>query len=264
LPGMYLYFQIKRVLVSDRTILAIKQGTSLDEARKTLGIAARHEFTVSQPDGTYTLISCLGPDPDGTHFLYLFHNQAMEKMISFPRAELERFPYRGTTASRIKPWAVDDQTRIIKAIAAPAWSQTDIIRALKPNPYTGPGESWDLVPAALFVGIATAGPIQFRFMNYERNEYRVNFDYLSRYDGCKASLGMSGEEVEAMFGKPLRVFSGKDGEIVRIFGRTKIFEVNTSCAFSGMAIVIDAQDRVIAVYRDGFFNHNWAGRSESY
>jgi hypothetical protein len=260
--GVPFYFQIRKVLVSDKTILAIKKGAFLDEVKNVLGIAARHEFTVSLPNGTYTLISCLGTDPDGNRFWFLFHDQVLEKMIYPLPPPSERVPYEGTTATRGKSWDIDDQTRIINTIAGPALTQDQVAADLKP--YDGKGESWSVVPAALIVAVLTAGPIQFRYMDYIRDEYKVNFDYLSRYDGCKASLGMSGEQIEAMFGKPLRVFYGKNGEIVRIYGRTRVFDLNWSYRFSGLAIVIDTQDHVTAVYGDQFFDDSWAGRSESY
>jgi hypothetical protein len=251
-----------KMFVPEKTLLAIENGSTLDQVRKTLGNAARHEFTVTRPNGTYTFISCLGPDPDGNRIGFLFHDQVLEKMVYPLGPVVERVPYQGTTASRVKSWDINDQTRITKTIAAPPLPQAQLLSDLQP--YDGKGESWSLVPAALVVGAVTSGPFQFRYMERAWNEHKVNLSYLSRYDGCNASLGITGEEIEAIFGKPLRVFSSDKGEHIRIYGQVGEFEVRPSIAFKGMAVVNDAQDRVIAVYSDQYFDDSWAGRSEPY
>jgi hypothetical protein len=78
-----------------------------------------------------------------------------------------------------------------------------------------------------------------------------------RYDGCQANLGMNIEDIEKLYGKPLRVFTTKNGQTARIYGDTRYLEINSLLAFGGMAVVNDAQGRVTAIYSHQFFNDGW-------
>jgi hypothetical protein len=71
---------------------------------------------------------------------------------------------------------------------------------------------------------------------------------------------MSNQDVEVLYGKPLRVITTKNGETARIYGESvesRELQVNPQLAFTGMAVVSDANGRVIAVYSHVFFNDEW-------
>jgi len=257
-----LYRQLYSGTVKSTTILSLTKGESFKDARTKLGPAVRHEFTVTQPEGTYTLVSCLGPDPDGSRFWFLFHNGILEKRIHPPEASIDIVAYQGTTASLMESWDIDDQGRISDAIDGPDLTDQQITNDL--TPYSGKGESWNVVPAFLIVGMLTPASVQTRYMKHMQDEYRANAEFLRRYDGCRVQLGMSGVTIEAMFGKPMRIFAGKNGETVRAYGRAKVFDVRPENRFSGMAVVNDSKDRVTAVYGDQFFADKWAGREGSF
>jgi len=100
---------VKRLTVSEQTFLAITNGLSLDVVVDTLGISAFHSFTVAGTNGTHTLISCHTAG-DLSVFWLLFRDKRLIKIIvpfTLP-GYLEKYPYQGTTATRIKPWAIDD------------------------------------------------------------------------------------------------------------------------------------------------------------
>jgi len=78
-----------------------------------------------------------------------------------------------------------------------------------------------------------------------------------RYDGCRANLGMNTEDIEKLYGKPLRIFTTKNGETARIYGDTRYLDINSLIAFTGMAVVSDSKGHVTAIYSNGFFNDEW-------
>jgi hypothetical protein len=247
---------VKKLTVSEKTFLAITNGESFEAATNILGIAARLEFMAAETNGNYTLINCFVPDADGPSFWLLFRDKKLFKIIkpfSFPE-QMETYPYEGTTASRIKSWDIDDPgitQRIRKVIDAPNITHDDIINDLRPNTNTTSG-SWNVFPAFILSGwFWKVGP------KIEK-DYKANEQLLEHYYGCQANLGLSAEDVEKLYGKPLRVFSTKNGETARIYGDTRHLEfMNSLLSFIGLAIVTDAKGRVTAIYSDWFFNEEW-------
>src|SRR5271154_2336749 len=134
----------KKLTVPEKTFLAITNGSSLDAVTNILGIAGRHEFTVSEKKTNYTLIDCRecpnGNVDDDNDIYLLFRDNILVKMmrpVSFPELR-ETYPYEGTTATRAKPWDIGDTPRLFrKAINAPALTQSEMIDYLKP--YDGKG-----------------------------------------------------------------------------------------------------------------------------
>lgn len=246
---------VKRLTVPEKTFLTITNGLSLDVMRSTLGIAARHEFTITESNANYTLVSCFVPDADGPNFWLLFRDKTMIKIIqpfSFPEL-LETYPYQGTTASRVKSWDIDDagiMGRVRKIIDAPELTHDELLNALKP--YNGKGmQPLNILPAFLLTGYAK------RMAPQIEKGYEINEELSKRYDGCQANLGMSTEDIEKLYGKPLRVFTTKNGQTARIYGDTRYLEINSLLAFGGMAVVSDAKGQVTAIYSHQFFNDEW-------
>jgi hypothetical protein len=145
----------KALIVPAKTFLAVTNGMSLSAVRDTFGIAARHEFTASSDEREYILISCLvGMDDnidDSLPFCMLFRDNILIKLISPVPAELEEYPYEETTATRVKPWDIEDTKRVMESINAPALTHAQIIDDLRP--YKGPGmERMSVLPAFLLTG----------------------------------------------------------------------------------------------------------------
>jgi len=246
---------VKRLTVPEKTFLAITNGTSLDMVRNTFGIAASHSFTVAETGGNYTLISCFVRNADGPSFWLLFRDKMLFKIIkpfSFPEL-IETYPYRGTTATRAKSWDIDDPAingSITKIIDASALTRDEIVNDLKP--YSGAGmEPLNILPAFLLSGYLWRGLPQLE------KGYEINEELSKRYDGCRANLGMNTEDIEKLYGKPLRIFTTKNGETARIYGDTRYLDINSLIAFTGMAVVSDSKGHVTAIYSNGFFNDEW-------
>ena len=248
---------VKNLTVSEKTFLAITNGESFEAITNILGIAARHEFTAIGTNGNYTLIYCFVPDADGPSFWLLFRDEALLKIIkpfTFPEL-LETYPYEGTTASRIKSWDIDDagiSERIGKVINAPAMTHDQILDDLRPDTHTTSG-SWNVFPAFILSGFL------WKSASYIEKDYETNEELLKHYDGCQAKLGMSAEDIEKLYGKPLRVFITKNGETARIYGDggTRELQVNPQLVFAGLAIVSDAKGHATVIYSDWFFNEEW-------
>jgi hypothetical protein len=248
---------VKNLTVPEKTLLAITNGESLVTITGNLGIAARHVFTAAETNGNYTLISCYFSG--GDNFLwFLFHDKTLIKVIapfSFPKL-VETYPYEGTTASRIKSWDIDDPGiagRITKLIDAPALTRDQIIDYLRPDTNTT-SRSWNVFPAFILSGFLWKAASQIE------KDYETNESLLEHYDGCQANLGMSADDVEKLYGKPLRVFVTKNGETARIYGygETRELQVNPQLVFAGMAIVCNTNGHVTAIYSGyPFFNDGW-------
>jgi hypothetical protein len=248
---------IKRLTVPEKTLLAITNGVSFEAITNTFGIAARLEFTCAETNGNYTLISCYFAGGDNALWL-VFHDKALMKIIepfSFPEL-LETYPYQGTTATRIKSWDIDDpgiNDRVKKVIDAPALTHEEVAAELRPYTNADPSSSSSVTPVFLFSGILGKEAPQIE------KDYAINESLLDRYNGCSANIGMDTNEVEKLYGKPLRVFATKSGEIVRIYryGETRELQVNPQLVFRGLAIVSDAKGQVTAIYSNGFFDDKW-------
>jgi len=249
---------VKRLTVSEQTFLAITNGLSLDVVVDTLGISAFHSFTVAGTNGTHTLISCHTAG-DLSVFWLLFRDKRLIKIIvpfTLP-GYLEKYPYQGTTATRIKPWAIDDvviMEWVKEIVDAPALSHEQMKDYLKP--YSGVSSHpniFSILPAFILSGIAEKMAPQIE------KDYKINEELATRYNGCLANLGMDTEDVEKLFGKPLRVFTTKNKQTVRIYGYgdNRELQVNPQLAFNGMAVVNDTNGHVMAIYSHEFFNAKW-------
>jgi hypothetical protein len=258
---------VKKLTVSKETFLTITNGSSLNAVTNILGIAARHEFTVSERKTNYTLIDCRecpnGKVDDDNDIYLLFRDNILVKMmrpVSFPEL-LETYPYEGTTATRAKPWDIGDTPRLVrKTIDAPTLTQSEMVDYLKP--YDGKGmEPMNILPAVA-LAVVIAGPVGLSNMDKSMkqlvNDYATNVLFLKLYDGCRASLGMSVEKVDALYGKPLRVFPMKNGQTARIYGDIREFEnLHPGEQFSCVAVVFNALGNVTAIYSDGYFCDDW-------
>src|ERR1035441_3132207 len=82
---------VKKLAVPEKIFLAITNGSSLDVVKDAMGIAARHEFTVSERKIKYDLIDCwVCPSSnmdDVSDFWLLFRDNTLVKImspVSFP------------------------------------------------------------------------------------------------------------------------------------------------------------------------------------
>ena len=243
---------ISDLTVSEKTFSTITIGESIGKARDTLGIAARHEFTVLEPDGEYSLICCYFSGGD-SFFWLLFRDRTLLKIIapfSFPEL-VETYPYEGTTATRLKSWDIDDpgvNVRIRRVIDSPALTRDQIHDCFHQDTNT---TSWNVFPAFLLSGYLWKAAPQME------KDYETTERLFKQYDGCQAELGMRTEDTEKLYGKPKRIFTAKNGDIAQIYGGVQELQVNPQLAFTGMVVVSDKNGRAKAIYSHMFFNDEW-------
>jgi hypothetical protein len=247
---------VKKLTVAENDLLAITNGESLDTITNQFGVAARLEFTAAEKNGVFTLVGCYTFEGENALWL-VFRDGTLIKIIesfSFPEL-METYPYQGTTASRIKSWDIDDpgiEERINKVVDAPALTHQEAVNDLKP--YNGAGsEPLNILPALVLTGIGEKMTSQLE------KDYDLNEKLLEDYNGCKANVGMSAEQVEKIYGKPLRILTAKNGTTARIYGynESRELQVNPQLAFAGIAVVSDEKGRVTAIYGHVFFNEEW-------
>jgi len=245
---------VKKQCVSEETVLAVANAASLSEVKNILGSSTRHEFTVSATDGEYTLISCYVDIGQGISVWFLFRNGTLVKVPAWVPYDMEEIPYEGTTWRRRKSWGIEDTTRVQKVIAARSMTPDQLrtyFASLQPDKRTA-GEPENIMPAFLLTGY-------FKKMGPRiKKDYETNEELRKRYDGCRANLGMSIEQVDELFGKPLRNFSTKDGYPVRIYGEVRRLEVDPQYRFSCVVVVFDAGGRSANIYSHGFVDDAWA------
>lgn len=241
--------------------LSVTNETSLAEVRKMLGIAVRHQFTVSDGGHRWTLIRCLlhtGRVESRAYYQMLFKDDRLLKIIAHVDWwKREDVPYRASFRSRTKPWDVEDMTGVRMALRAPALTPSQIREELKAKresmaKYRGQGN----IP--LVVGVLLAPLMAPGYIAGELRDGPLNADLRARFDGCRSSLGMTVKEVDDLYGAPVYVFATATGRAVRIYGDYRVLKnVNTELRFSFVAVVFDPNGRTERVNCDLFFCIDW-------
>jgi hypothetical protein len=242
--------------VSEDLFLSITNGSSLTEVRKELGSAVRHQFTVAENGHTWTLIRCFlhtGAEESYTFYQLLFCDDALVKTIGLIQMEREEYPYQGTTATRSKSWDVEDLKYVTKAIDAPVVTHEQIRADIKEaratmEKFKGQAN----IPAAVLL------PFDRASGERANKEFPINEELRQRYDGCRASIGMTIKEVDALYGEPLRAFTTGTGRAARIYGDHRYSDdMDHFLMFSYVAVVFDPEGRVANTYSDLFFCNDW-------
>jgi hypothetical protein len=245
---------LKNLTVPEKFFLTITNGSSLDAVRNAMGLAARHEFTISENTANYTLIKCsVSPDnknDDVTSFDLLFCNNLLIKIIDVP------------WFGRARPLNIKNNPELIRnTISTQALAQAEILNKLRP--YHDKEGSIGMMGGVFITSCAVLlAPVTWAFMLENlmdsKGEYKANNELVKQYDGCRASLGMSAAEVDALYGKPLRILSMKNGEIARVYGDNQdLDDVEPWLRFSCVAVVFNSQENVKAIYSDDFFEDEW-------
>ncbi|EFK06468.1 conserved hypothetical protein [delta proteobacterium NaphS2] len=250
----------QRQFVDENVFLSITNGSSLGDVTSKLGPAVRHQFTTIEDGNTWTLIKCfLHTSEEESYSFYqlLFRDGLLVKMIGWIKKEREEYVYNGTTATHAKPWEIEDGKYVKMAIEAPAVTPDQIRKMFKDaqetmQRYKDEGN----IPRWLGALFAPA------FRAKAKKGYLVNEKLRQKYDGCKVPIGMTSNEVEALYGEPLHSFSTEKGNTARIYGDNQYLgnSVDSFLIFSYVAVLFDSENRVNAVYSDGFFCNDWYPR----
>ena len=247
----------RRQFVDEEVFLSITNGSSLGDVKARLGPAVRHEFTAAETGHIWTLIKCFlhtGEEESYSFYQLLFRDAILVKTIGWIQMEREEYPYRGTTATRAKPWSIDDATYVRKAIEATAVTPGQIRTKLKDARETmerhkGEGN----IPRSVGHLFAPS------FRKLEKEGHPVNEKLRQQFDGCKVSVGMTTNEVQALYGTPLHSFTTEKGNTAQIYGDDRYLgnSVDSFLVFSYVAVLFDPDGRVAAVYSDAFFCKDW-------
>ena len=243
--------------VDEETFLSITNGTSLADVKMKLGPAVRHQFTSVQEGHTWTLIRCFlhtGDEESYTFYQLLFRDDALLKTIGWIQMEREVYPYQGTTATRSKAWDIEDSKYVRKAIEAPAVAPEQIRTKLKDaretmEAHKGEGN----IPRVVGYLFAHA------FHAKTKKGYPVNEELRRRFDGCRVSIGMTTNEVQALYGDPLHTVVTKNGLTAQVYGDDRYLgnAVDSFLLLPYLAVVFIPEGRVVAVYSDLFFCKDW-------
>jgi hypothetical protein len=250
---------VKRLVVPEKYVLAITNGSSLLAVKNALGTAVFHEFTIAETNGDYTLMGCRVSPEDSSDLWLLFHSNILTKIIEPTSAEVEKYPYQGTTATRIRRWDIDDIGRITKIIESPALTREQIVAEVEKLDSTNHKVGRTTVGDEMgnMVWASVIRDFNAKMAPRMKKDYEINQELLKRYDGSLVVVGMETDEVVKLYGKPQRVFSTKHMETVRVFGDDRELEVNPAHLFSWVAVVFDAQGRVTSVCSRDFFCDDW-------
>lgn len=243
--------------VSEDVFLSITNGASLAEVRKTLGTATRHEFTVADGGHIWTLIMCYldtGAEESYTYYQLLFRDGSLVKTIRWIEFEREEYSYEGTTATRSKPWDIEDMKYVKKAIKAPAVTPEQIRAEMQDaretmEKYKGTGN----IPAVVGNLFAPA------MLANAREQVPINEKLREKFDGTRASPGMTVKEVDALYGEPLYTFITKSGGSARIYGDNVNLSsgVDAFLVFSFVAARFDSGGHATGIYSDPFLCEDW-------
>jgi len=238
------------------TFLAITNGTSLGEVKQQIGSAVRHQFTVWHDEHTWTLIRSFihtGEDEGYVFYQLLFRDDVLLKTIDSFRMETEEYPYEGTTATRIKSWDIEDMKYVKKAIEAPSVTPEQIRARIRSARDTMDAHKKDgNIPAIV-------GHIFARnFLARAEKGYPANEKLREKFDGCRASCGMTIREVDLLYSEPLHTFTTKNRNLARVYGDNRYLgnAVDSFLVFPYVAVLFE-EEKAVAIYSDGFFCNAW-------
>ena len=256
-------------LVEPSAFVRLRPGMTQREAIDLLGTAGLHEFTYRKDNRTYVLTTYyagMGSEPKSAiHFHGLYRDDSLLRVLRSLPKNLERYAYRGTTASRQKTWPVEDESRIHEILSLPGLSGREVSAVidqyLQPLPQSEPQ-----IPPFLVHSLATMTGYSARIAKgYERNR-----ELLHRFDGHRIELGMSRAKVDALLGDPAHVEAitptlSLSIYAIKLYGDApdERLEINPLYQFSPLAVVFK-NGETARVYSQGFISRDWMPDGSDY
>jgi hypothetical protein len=197
----------------------------------------------------------------GLNFGCLFKNNFLKSVLNdVPRREGEDYAYEGTTASRTKPWDLNDESLMLKTIQVvtdvysgiagvldgvrecEAWEDAHSVQ-----PQFPPWQVFKLAPP---------------YLTRQNRAYAKNKELAKIFDGTRIKIGDKPEDVKAILGNPV-VDTVYDGLRFQFFGKRVYgnkpdvdLEMNSLYMFSPIAVVF--KDGLVSrVYGRQWISRSW-------
>jgi hypothetical protein len=208
--------------------LTVTNGMSFADVRDAVGGTPRHGFTVQMDGVVYTLIAY--DFDNGANLSLVFRDGSLSKVIQ-PRGSpdlLEQYPYMGTTATRLLPWTTQQAYDLlaVPALDTPPLPDETIATNLAYQ-YTGE----DNIPPWVM------RKFRSQVASQTRDDYATNRQLIQKYNGLRVQIGMTVEQVEKLFGRPLHMIRTKEDGAVGIYGEDIDLAVSPLLAYTCVAVV---------------------------
>lgn len=250
-----------RKLVEPADLLRLARGTQWQVATRLLGTTGQHCFTYLKEQDEYVLTTYFvknRPDTKGGIAFYgLYRNGALEGILGSLAKNVERYPYRDTTATRPKTWSVEDESRIFEILCLDRLSRGDIEEVLER--YANPRQqSEPSIPGVVWELLMTDD-----YAARIKRDYARNTELLRHFDGFRIALGMTKSEVDSILGAPAHTAEVRPDLLLSIYAK-KIhgedkdirLDINPLCLYSPVAVVFQ-NGKAGRVYSRGFISRDW-------
>lgn len=227
--------------------LTVTNGMSLANVMAVVGGTARHGFTVQEDGAIHVLVSY--DFDNGVNLSLVFRDGRLSKIIQPQGCPelLERYPYKGTTATRTLPWTIDQAYSLIavRALETPPLSAETVRNKLA---YSHTGEPQ--FPSWLVKGLVS------QMAPRMKQDYATNRKLIENYNGLRVQLGMTPRQVEDTLGRPLHITQRSEEETVGIYGQNVELAVNPLLVYSCVAVVF-REGKAARVFSRGTFCKDW-------
>ena len=246
-------------LISCQRVNAIRRGMSREQVASLLEARGKHQFTFLK-DGVVYLTVEYDVDP-GLGLWFLYRDGYLWKIVDWQRPDMEEYPYRGTTASKLKSWDITVQSRLEKVIAAPdltaseidrevASFKTDLAKAERSR------DPWAVMPAFILIAPLMLPELIITAVDRARNAKLAN-----KLDGLRVVVGMTVVQVDDVYGAPEFSRRLEREESVRIYGHVdESLNVSPELLYSPVAVLFD-RGKVVGVYSHTFLDPDWCDKN---
>ncbi len=221
-------------------ILKVEPGLDRREVERRLGQGSEHQVTAAV-DGENIVVTTHNVSPWVPMF-YVYRDGRFEKVVDGMRSATEVSSFEGTPWFR--PVPQDPETRLQAILAAPSLTDDAIAERIAERRRDEAYAKQFLEPSALWPAIIITAPLYPFTLPRIMSENARDRDLARRFDPWLVRIGMSVDEVVAIYGAP-KVVLDEGGSLVRTYGE------HESC------IAVHFQDgHVTRVFSHKFFDHS--------
>ena len=228
-----------KVFLARESFLRLTNGFSFNKAMVLLGTQGDHQFTVRRGGDQYRFTTFWIDIGEGLSQWVVCSNNII---ISFPK---------GIPLSRKSP-SIEDESMVNAVLAAPSMTAESMASELDEAAasYLRSKRSEDPLPAFVIEPL-----LDKRVISRIRQDYERNAELLKLYNGHRVVLGMTAEQVDKLFGVPMRIHELANHKSARIYGTNVPFTLSFY-TFSWVAVVFE-DGQASRVYSNGFFHRSW-------